>query len=81
MECKFRKRHIKSNLNVRTRDDSIPQITKFKYFGSIIQNDGEIEKYVNHMIQAEWMKWRSASSVICDKRVRSNSRECFIAQL
>ena len=32
---------------------------------SIIQKDGEIEKYVNHRIRAEWMKWRSA---LCDRR-------------
>ena len=35
----------------------------------IIQNDGEMEGDVNHRIQAGWMKWRSASGVICDRKV------------
>lgn len=28
---------------------------QFKYFGSIIQNDGEIDGDVNHKIQARWL--------------------------
>ena len=69
MESKFSKRRTNSNLEVRIEDDTIPQVKRFKYLGSIIQNDGEIEGDVNHRIQAGWMKWKSASSVICDKRV------------
>lgn len=34
----------------------------------IVQNDGEIED-VNHRIQAEQLKWRSASCVSCDTMV------------
>ncbi|KAL5153945.1 Craniofacial development protein 2 [Glycine soja] len=44
-------------------------ITRFKYLGSVIQDDGEIEGDVNHRIQAGWMKWRKASGVLCDAKV------------
>jgi len=44
-------------------------VTRFKYLGSIVQNDGEIEADVNHRIQAGWLKWRRASGVLCDKKV------------
>ncbi|XP_075106963.1 uncharacterized protein LOC142179957 [Nicotiana tabacum] len=30
---------------------------------------GEIDEYVTHHIRAGWMKWRLASSVLCDKKV------------
>ena len=50
IECKFSKRGTNSNSAVRIRDDTIPQVTKFNYFGFIIQNNGEIEGYVNHRI-------------------------------
>ena len=56
MECKFGKRHTNSNLEVKIGNDTIPKVTTFKYLGSIIQNEGEIEGDVNHMIQVGWLK-------------------------
>ena len=67
MKHKFIKRCTNSKLEVKIADDTIPQFTQFKYLGSIIQNN--VEKDINHRIQAGWMKWRSVSSVLCDKRV------------
>ena len=49
----------------------------FKYLECIIQNDGEIERDVNHKIEAGWMKWRSGSCVICDRNVPLKLREIF----
>jgi hypothetical protein len=69
MECRFSKKRANNSLRVKIGDHNIPQVTRFKYLGSVIQNDGEIEEDVNHRIQAGWMKWRSASGVICDRKV------------
>ncbi|KAH1256215.1 LINE-1 retrotransposable element ORF2 protein [Glycine max] len=69
MECKFNKRRRVSNSEVKIGDHIIPQVTRFKYLGSVIQDDGEIEGDVNHRIQAGWMKWRKASRVLCDAKV------------
>ncbi|KAL5172393.1 hypothetical protein HKD37_16G045160 [Glycine soja] len=69
MECKFNKRRRVSNLEVKIGDHIIPQVTQFKYLGSVIQDDGEIEGDVNHRIQAGWMKWRKALGVLCDAKV------------
>ncbi|KAM7490942.1 hypothetical protein LguiA_033863 [Lonicera macranthoides] len=69
MEYKFSKRRSTTNLEVKVGDNVIPQVTRFKYLGSIIQEDGEIEGDVNHRIQAGWLKWRKASGVLCDKKV------------
>jgi hypothetical protein len=35
----------------------------------MLQKDGDIDEVVNHRIKAGWMKWRQASSILCDKRV------------
>ena len=51
MECKFNKRSRVSNLEVKVGDQIIPQVTRFKYLGSVTQNNGEIEEDVNHQIQ------------------------------
>ena len=56
-------------MEVKVRDHVIPQVTWFKYLGSIVQNDGEIEADVSHRIQVGWLKWRRASGVLCDKKV------------
>ncbi|RZC04600.1 Sugar transporter ERD6-like 16 [Glycine soja] len=69
MECKFNKRRRVSNSEVKIGDHIISQVTRFKYLGSVIQDDGEIEGDVNHRIQAGWMKWRKASGVLCDAKV------------
>ena len=41
----------------------------FKYLGSIIQKDGEIDSDINHRIQAGWLKWRSATGVLYDRNI------------
>ncbi|KAH1216587.1 hypothetical protein HKD37_13G036043 [Glycine soja] len=69
MKCKFNKRRRVSNSEVKIGDHIIPQVTRFKYLGSVIQDDGEIEGDVNRRIQAGWMKWRKASGVLCDAKV------------
>jgi len=42
----------------------ISQVTRFKYLGSIVQDDGEIEADVNHRIQAGWVKWRRVDQML-----------------
>ena len=43
--------------------------SQFRYLGSIIQKDGEINSDVNHKIQASWLKWRIAIGVLCDRNI------------
>jgi len=40
-------------LDVKVRDNIIPQVTRSKYLVSIVKNDGEIKIGVNHLIQDE----------------------------
>ncbi|KAM1838659.1 hypothetical protein ACFX14_020281 [Malus domestica] len=51
--------------------DKATKITKsdrFRYLGSILQENGELDGDLNHIIQAGWMKGKSASGVLCDRR-------------
>ena len=41
----------------------------FRYLGSMLQRDGDIDEDVSHKIKAGSMKWRQASGVLCGKRV------------
>ena len=48
---------------------SIPKVEKFKYLGSIVQQNGEIEEDINQRIKVGWQKWKHVTGVLCDKRI------------
>ncbi|PKA57031.1 hypothetical protein AXF42_Ash002335 [Apostasia shenzhenica] len=50
---------------------------RFRYLGLIIQNNGEINNDVISRIQAGWVKWRNASSVLCDRKISSKIKGKF----
>ncbi|KAK4359516.1 hypothetical protein RND71_021745 [Anisodus tanguticus] len=50
-----------TGIEVRLGTQVIPKEGSFKYLGSIIQGNREIDGDVTHHIGAWWMKWRLAS--------------------
>ena len=46
----------------------VKSTTKYKYLGSIIQRDGQIDGDVNHRMHAGWLKWRATTAVLCDRK-------------
>jgi hypothetical protein len=49
----------------------------FRYLGSMLQKDGDIDEDVKHRISAGWLKWRRASGVLCDKKVPQKLKDKF----
>ena len=47
----------------------VPKKESFRYLGSMLQFDGEIDKDVSFRIQAGWVKWRLASGILCDRKI------------
>ncbi|XP_075092237.1 uncharacterized protein LOC142172504 [Nicotiana tabacum] len=76
LECKFSDMTHEMDMDVRLDPQVIPKRASFKYLGSIIYDNGEIDDDVIHRIGTWWMKWKLASSVLCDKNVplRLNSK-------
>ena len=58
----------------------VPMKDTFRYLGSMLQRDRDIDEDVSHRIKAGLMKWRQASSVLCDKRVPQKLKGKFIGQ-
>lgn len=57
-----------SNKNVLNQ--MVNKIDTLKRPGSIIQGDSETEKEVTIRINADWMKLRQTSSILCEKNNR-----------
>ncbi|XP_060216871.1 uncharacterized protein LOC132644299 [Lycium barbarum] len=69
LECKFSNVMSEAEMEVKIEALVIPKRDNFKYLGSIIQGDGEIDADVAHRIGDGWVKWRLAFGVLCDKKV------------
>ena len=69
MECNFNNRRVDPEVFVKIEGQAIRKISNFCYLGSIIQDNGEIQEDVTHRVKAGWLKWRSASGVLCDRRI------------
>jgi len=55
--------------DVRLDGQVVPEKDTFRYLGSMLQKDGDIDEDVSHRIKAGWLKWRQASGVLCDSKV------------
>jgi hypothetical protein len=55
--------------DVRLGGQVVPKKDTFRYLGSMLQKDGDIDEDVSHRIKAGWLKWRQVSTVLCDPRV------------
>jgi hypothetical protein len=55
--------------DVRLGGQVVPKKDIFRYLGSMLQKDGDIDEDVSHRIKAGWLKWRQVSTVLCDPRV------------
>jgi hypothetical protein len=70
-------KYMRSNFGTTNDEDGdvslggqvVPKKDTFRYLGSRLQRDGDIDEDVSHRIKAGWMKWCQASGVLYDKRV------------
>ncbi|PHT52732.1 Brefeldin A-inhibited guanine nucleotide-exchange protein 5 [Capsicum baccatum] len=69
LECKFNDVRLEDEVVVKLGSQVVCKRDSFKYLGSVIQGNGEIDEDVSHRIGAGWMKWKLASGVLCDKKV------------
>ena len=69
MRCAFSTTKHEEEGDVSLDGQVVPKKDTFRYLGSMLQKDGDIDEDVNHRIKAGWMKWRQASGILCDKRV------------
>jgi hypothetical protein len=76
MKCDF-SATIQEEGDVRLDGQVIPKKDIFRYLGSMLQKNGDIDEDVSHRIKADWLKWRQASGVLCDPRVTLKLKDKF----
>jgi hypothetical protein len=76
MRCQFSEENLDDG-DVSLDGRVVPINDTFRYLGSILQNEGEVDEDVSHRIRAGWVKWRRASGVICDKKVPNKLKSKF----
>ncbi|XP_070004478.1 uncharacterized protein [Nicotiana sylvestris] len=77
LECKFSEGTHKAEVNVKLDSQVITIRDSFKYLGSAIQGNREIDEDITHRIGAGWMKWELAYSILCDKNVLPRLKSKF----
>ncbi|VFQ64091.1 unnamed protein product [Cuscuta campestris] len=50
---------------------------RFRYLGSVILADGELDGDVGHRVGVAWAKWRLASGVLCDPKISPKMKGKF----
>lgn len=76
MRCDFSATAVEEG-DVRLDGQVVPKKDTFRYLGSMLQKDGNIDEDVSHRIKAEWLKWRQAFEVLCDSRVTQKLKGKF----
>ena len=66
MRCDFGTT-IREEEDISLEDQVVPRKDTFRYLGSMLQRDGDIDEDVSQRIKAGWMKWRQTSGVLYDK--------------
>ena len=54
---------------IRLQGEKLNQVNIFKYLGSIMSTDGELDVELGHSMQRGWRNWKRTSGVLCDKRL------------
>ncbi|VFQ96540.1 unnamed protein product [Cuscuta campestris] len=77
MECRFSSWEMESEVEVRIDSHLVPKVDKFRYLGSVIQADGELDGDVGHRVGVAWAKWQLASGVLCDPKISPKMKSKF----
>ncbi|XP_076935282.1 uncharacterized protein LOC143601887 [Bidens hawaiensis] len=68
LHCNFGGINDDEEIQIAIEDQVVTWVTKFKYLGSLVQSDEEIDSDVAYRAQVGWSKWRAVTGVLCDKR-------------
>ena len=69
MRCNFEEQERMTEIDIEIDLSVIEEVERFKYLGSTVQSDGNLNHEITRRIQSGWSNWRKCSSLMRDKRV------------
>lgn len=67
--------HEKSEVEVRLVGIAVPKCNQFRFLGSLFQENRMINEDVIPRIKTGWLKWRSATWVLCDRSLPTKVKD------
>ena len=55
---------------IRLEGEEVKRVKTFKYLGSTLAEDGELDAEVNHRVPSGWRNWKRVYGVLCDRRMK-----------
>ena len=62
--------HEQQDIVIRLEGEEVKRVKTFKYLGSTLAEDRELDAEVNHRVQNGWRNWKKVSGVLCDRRMK-----------
>ena len=69
MRCNFEEVAREREIDLEIDFHKLKEVESFKYLGSVIQNNGDLDEELTRSIQSGWNRWRKCSGVLCDRRM------------
>ena len=69
MACLFSERENEWAIDIEIDMQRMEMVESFRYLGSVVQNDGELDQEITARIQSGWRNWRRCRGILCDRRM------------
>lgn len=57
------------NTEISVQGTRLKRVDKFKYLGSTVAEDGNLDAEITNRVQSGWRNWKKMSGVLCDRKI------------
>ena len=57
------------NSDTNLQGENLERVNTFKYLGATLEENGDLDAEMTHIIQSGWKSWKRVSRILCDRRI------------